>query len=226
MIFKQANYDTMPKVERIVVLAAGPSAKKAINKVRNWKNKNTVVIVTNYRFPIKANYTFFVSPKVFQQQYKNVTGKIVITKPYIKIGQYRKDKNIMKRIVIFKCGKEKVWNIDKIDIDKKGVVQHDIASSGFGALLFATYFDPTELLILGFDGPNKTDKKYILNHFNGKKQKRVLDERHIKLDNDYRNFMKNKMIPYLFDSGIKEIYLCKEDRFRGIDKNELKVKVL
>jgi hypothetical protein len=132
----------------------------------------------------------------------------------------------MKRIMIFKCGRKKVWNIDNISINKDGIVAHDVASSGFGALFLATYCEPRELLMVGFDGAAKKGKRYILRHFNGYNQYRPIDDTHNKLRIHYKKFLRDKIIPYLFSRNIKNLYVCKEDPFRGINKDKANLKII
>tara|TARA_Y100000034_G_scaffold133910_1_gene200859 strand:+ start:856 stop:1572 length:717 start_codon:yes stop_codon:yes gene_type:complete len=230
------NYDTMPQVDRVVVIAAGPSAKKAMHKVEKWIDSKTIVIVTNYKFPIKADYTFFVKTKIFKRMHQKVDGKIVIASPLCKLGQYQHNKTkrwLMKRVMIFKCrSSPKVWNVDEVKINKDCIVKHDIASSGFGALILATYCRPKELMLIGFDGPTVVKSKknpegrYTLKHFNGRTQGRPMDKDHKRIKIEYRAFLRDKMIPFLFNSGIKDIYVCREDKLRGINKKKLKLKVI
>jgi hypothetical protein len=229
------NYENMPQRDKVLVLAAGPSANEAIKKAKKWMDEDTVVIVTNYKFPIKANYTFFVKTKIFRQQHQKVDGKLVIASPLVKVGKYAKMRSkrwLMKRLRIFRCQKSpRVWAIDKITIDENCVVRHDIASSGFGALLLATYCRPKHLLMVGFDGPtidktNKRKRKFVLDHFTGKTQIRPLDDLHKRIAIQYKKYLRDKMMPFLSESGIENIYLCKEDRFRGINKTDLEVTVI
>jgi hypothetical protein len=229
------NYETMGQRDRVLVIAAGPSTNEAIRKAKKWMDDRTRVIVTNYRFPIKANYTFFVKTKIFKQQHQKVDGKLVIASPLIKVGKYAKMKSkrwLMKRLRIFRCQKApRVWNVDKITIDDNCIVRHDIASSGFGALLLATYSRPKHLMLLGFDGPtiddtDKRKRKFVLDHFTGKTQTRPLDDLHKRIAIQYKKYLRDKIMPFLSQSGIENIYLCKEDRFRGINKKDLEVTVI
>ena len=118
------------------------------------------------------------------------------------------------------------WTSGKrIKINKKGAISHDLASAGFAAILASTFCNPKKVLIAGFDGLNKTRKKYILRHFHGKHQKRTDTEEMTLLNGRLIAYFTDLLIPYIQNNGAT-IYAYKNDRLRGIDAEKVGIKLL
>lgn len=219
----EVNYDTMTQSDYVIVLGAGPSARVNMDRIVEWqKTYNAVVIASNYKFRIHADYTAFVSAKKFNENKNHATGKFIVSSPYIKRGHYRK---IVKRILVFRSTRIKPWAISRMEISDRGQVGHDLASAGYAAILAASFCRPKHVLLVGFDGMKRKGKFFILRHFNGKTRKNNNIKEMKLLDVRLRNYFANMLIPYLQNNG-STLYAYHNDQFRGLDPESLGVKVI
>ncbi len=224
---KYASYESMRQCDSVVVLGAGPSINDNIDLIKKWKEQNrALVIVSNYVYPMLADYTVFVSRKIFRSYSKKSDGQLIIA-PWIYDRLGNKDKEALSGdTLVINCSTKGIQEVSQIKIKKNGCIPFDPASSGFAAILLASFCKPQKLLIAGFDGIKRhKDKKITQKYFHGKHRKLKEYTLRIRMHRLYKRYFSKQLIPYVVSQGT-EIYACSSDRLRGINPKATGIQIL
>jgi len=217
---------TIKQSSHVAVLGAGPSIRSNLDRIKEWiKNNNAIVFVGNYRFPIKTDYTMFVSPKAFKKNINKVRGKIIIT-ANIHHSLYTSKKinnRMMKLVTLYKRKYHYPPALEKINIKSDGQIGNNVCSSGFGAMLCSVFCNPSNILIAGFDGYARKGKGLQMTYFHQGVGSRGKSPRIIDDDRKQRYYFINLLIPAITDRGIV-VNAFKNDKLRGVSKNILRSK--
>ena len=117
-------FENVKKSSHVIVLGAGPSVKTNIKCIRKWKEQhNAVVFAANYKFDIVADYTVFVSSKIFREQRYKADGNLIVTSD-VYSKYWKGDKRLSRRVLSCKTSKHKPWykpKPDRVEIKPKGL---------------------------------------------------------------------------------------------------------
>lgn len=230
--FPEASRDTMKKSDSVVVLAAGPSLKKCINRVIEWKReRKAIVIASHYRYLLDANYTVFTTPEKFRNGQDKIAGKLIIG-PRIR----RRDinKNNYKKILRMKYSKTRFldWT-DSQFVENYNKIPP--AGCGLEAVILSVFCNPKNILLAGFDGFEILKNRLVVRHARSctlkAKPKRSLDllnnkkkETTMIAEIKRRQIIFNLFKYFIFDKNIN-VFIFGDDKFKGIDKEKLKTEL-
>lgn len=163
---------SLPQVDTVVILGAGPSLNEYIDTINDIKDK--VIIGSNYNFPISSDFTLFTGPGTFKHSVREITSPNIIISQLVLSRRKRIIDSMTEKqfYVMQNIESKKVYYKEiEIKISKEGVFGHSFANSGFTSILVSHFFRPKKVILTGFDGPDLRSDGYYQTHFNGKDRK-------------------------------------------------------
>ncbi len=219
------TYDVFPQVDKVVVLGAGPSYNVNAPKIKEYITEHSPIIIgSNYNYPgIDSDYTMFIGKSIYSKSYKKIKSPNIIVTGHVfnnqkkNIQRDRKhDYFIMKTKATTK--EHSYWNVDKI-VFNKSRFKHWLSNCGYTALLAAAFFRPTEVSIIGFDGPTLDGS--CVHHYHGDTRNNK-GSVHSSPDIIAK---KGRFLELIFDflklHGVKKISAFKNERLWGARRSSL-----
>jgi hypothetical protein len=211
--------------DSLVVMAGGASAGRHLNDVRQYIHKNNSwLLAANYNYGLKSHYTYFGDRDKFFKQVKNITSDIIVSdKIYQECSQRQKyiNKNghNLYRAMSRNTGSG-IYSSHRVTFTKQGFFPFNgIGTSGLACLALSLFFQPSSILLVGFDGPSsdasfKTKYDGTIVKY-GKPEKRLKEIR----------YLSQSLLPTLIEHKIS-LFTYADVEFYGMEKQTLGLQIL
>lgn len=244
-IYRELLYNSMIQRESVVILCAGPSLNVYNQEVIQYiRENNSLVISANYDFRdkgMKSHYTYITDQNKLIENVSKIQSHLVIpVKMKTDYNQHGVEQHLKayggrvksfistefdldnyKAYQVGVLGKQTVYSAASLKIGKKGRFPYRrLGSAGQGAMMVSLLANPKKMLLVGLDGPNKS---------NGGLSKSLYDGRSIKYDENkfdrIADYIGKILIPCVKSRGVT-IDTFENVAFYGLNKKKLGVNIL
>lgn len=211
--------------DSLVVMAGGMSSGTNIANVKQYiKDTGSWVLAANYDYGVQSKFTYFGDAAKLVEQIESIDSDVIVSAkicPHVR--KYRKMcKKNGHNIYQVVCGRTGpgIYASDRVRFAKTGAFSYNgIGTSGLACLALSMFFNPSKLLLVGFDGPSAdaaTKVKFDGSEVDYGKPRKMEKE---------MNYVRNSLLPTLKERGI-ELYTFDDVAFYGMDKEQIGLKVI
>lgn len=226
------NVSNTPKCDTVLVLGGGPSTFLNKKWVKGYcKKVNPIVISPHYEHYVKPVFIYFNSMRHLVQEINRFSCPNVVC-PVSMLGPISKNKNLKKKryfYVPFKKTAEKYayMNIDHINLEDDGSINHSLINAGFTSILTSLFFKPKKVILIGFDGPVRDEDGYYLYYIRWNQEIRELPraEDAVNEERSREERYWRMLLGYVASHGI-ELCTVRTDMLRGINRKKMGIRVL
>jgi len=246
---KTLSFETVPQIDTIMCLGAGPSLKDNLSYIKKMKNIVTIGCMPStgfhysdvYDYEFKLDYILLRTKylKKFCSNPNNHDKPIKIAKNFIlgdainqrmsklsNIYKYiNKYNNFFWKPIEYRPQTEEPveWMTEKIVINDAGIINHNPHDSGLVCVLLSVFFKPKRVIMAGIDGFtnfSQNAEQCQIPHFD--LSGKIYNKNAIKTMINHRRLSIPKIINFLQEHGI-EVYIFPNTALWGLNPNLLKI---
>lgn len=218
MSFKILSQQTISPSNNVVVFGGGPSVLTGQKKTEDFMASRSCTTISSNRFPpyCQPDFMLFIDNKFFKKCLPQIKSENIIIGKKIKINPKLHNKH---NFFILQYNphppKTSLAEIE-VQIFKNGKIPHLTGGAGFASILVSTMFQPKNLFIIGFDGPDLYN--HLPHYDNNKKNKNNPQKM-----SEFRIWFK-KILMFVRSKNIT-IHSCSSDRLWDLNKHFFDIQI-